>query len=235
MTDQELDVMMRCILVDSLKLDLYTEDDEVSFKPSLQYQRQTRFMLKDPLKWAAKKTRPMWKVVARNVAMFLLVISLGFGAVMIGSPTARAAFAKWVTELYEIYVVYKYSDGISQEDVPQYIITVLPEGFSETDRIEIPEMMEVTYSNEVGDVIYFSYRFMVQDGASFYSTEDSTVFDIEVNHLHGQFFESTIPGNFNTITWIDEQSNIQFDIVGALSHSEMLHMAESVFLVNTTK
>ena len=55
MTDQELNAMMRRVIIDSLKLDLYTEDDEVTFKPSLQYQRQTKCMLKDPLKWAAKK------------------------------------------------------------------------------------------------------------------------------------------------------------------------------------
>lgn len=70
MTDQELDVMMRCILVDSLKLDLYTEDDEVSFKPSLQYQRQTRFMLKDPLKWAAKKHVPCGRSLPGTLLCF---------------------------------------------------------------------------------------------------------------------------------------------------------------------
>lgn len=37
MTDEELDVIMRHVLVDSLRLDLGAEDDKVTFKPSLQY------------------------------------------------------------------------------------------------------------------------------------------------------------------------------------------------------
>ena len=80
MTDEELDVIMRHVLVDSLRLDLGAEDDKVTFKPSLQYQRQMKSMLKDPLKWAAQKTRPMWKIIARKAAIILLIISLSFGS-----------------------------------------------------------------------------------------------------------------------------------------------------------
>ena len=39
MTDEELDVIMRHVLVDSLRLDLGAEDDEVTFKPSLQHKK----------------------------------------------------------------------------------------------------------------------------------------------------------------------------------------------------
>ena len=119
--------------------------------------------------------------------------------------------------------------------MPQYGIAELPTGFEETDRTEISKMVSVTYMDGVGDVIYFSLRYMGQGGANFYSTEDSTVFNIEVNHLDGKFIASKIPGNVNTITWTDEENNIQFDIVGVQSYSDILHMAESVFLDKTSK
>lgn len=235
MTDEELDVIMRHVLVDSLRLDLGAEDDEVTFKPSLQYQRQMKSMLKDPLKWAAQKTRPMWKIIARKAAIILLIISLSFGTVMIGSPTARAAFVRWVAEWYETHIVYRYLGENLPDKMPQYGIAELPTGFEETDRTEISKMVSVTYMDGVGDVIYFSFRYMGQGGANFYSTEDSTVFNIEVNHLDGKFIASKIPGNVNTITWTDEENNIQFDIVGVQSYSDILHMAESVFLDKTSK
>lgn len=38
-----------------------------------------------------------------------------------------------------------------------------------------------------------------------------------------------------TITWIDAQNNIQFSIDGNFDADDILHIAESVSLVNSTK
>ena len=40
---------------------------------------------------------------------------------------------------------------------------------------------------------------------------------------------------WNTITWIDAQNNIQFSIDGNFDADDILHIAESVSLVNSTK
>ena len=53
MTDQELDTLMRRVLLDSLKLDAEsTASGELAFEPTPRYQQQMAAMLKDPLKWA---------------------------------------------------------------------------------------------------------------------------------------------------------------------------------------
>lgn len=39
----------------------------------------------------------------------------------------------------------------------------------------------------------------------------------------------------NAITWIDTQSNIQFTVQAQMSTDDLVHMAESVSLVETTK
>ena len=62
MTDQELDKLMRRVLLDSLKLNLEgATGNELSFEPTPRYQRQITAMLADPLKWAHKRARPVWK------------------------------------------------------------------------------------------------------------------------------------------------------------------------------
>ena len=114
------------------------------------------------------------------------------------------------------------------EVLSRYEITELPEGFTESERTEFPRMTSITYENESGDVIFLNYSFMAQGGGIVFDTEDSDVFDIEVNHMNGQFFESKTPGNFNTITWIDTDQNIQFDLSGTFSYDDILRMAESV-------
>lgn len=105
LTDRELNAMMRQVLIDAMKLDLDAGDDSLSFNASPQHQRQMSSMLKDPLKWAVKKLRPKWKAAVQKVAAVLLMISLGFGTVMIASPTARATFVRWVTEWYETHII----------------------------------------------------------------------------------------------------------------------------------
>ena len=61
MTDQELDTLMRRVLLDSLKLDAEsTASGELAFEPTARYQRQMAAMLSDPLKWAQKRARPIW-------------------------------------------------------------------------------------------------------------------------------------------------------------------------------
>ena len=51
MTDQELDTLMRRVLLDSLKLDAEsTASGELAFEPTPRYQRQMAAMVKDPLK-----------------------------------------------------------------------------------------------------------------------------------------------------------------------------------------
>ena len=105
MTDQELDTLMRRVLLDSLKLDAEsTASGELAFEPTHHYQRQMAAMVKDPLKWERRRARPLWKNVAQKIAVILLVFSLSLGSLMAVSPTVRAAVVRWVTEWYETHV-----------------------------------------------------------------------------------------------------------------------------------
>ena len=61
-----------------------------------------------PLGVVAEEGRPVWKMIAQKAAVVLLVISVGFGAIMAASPTARAAFVRWAREWYETHITYRY-------------------------------------------------------------------------------------------------------------------------------
>lgn len=155
MTDQELDRLMKRVLMDAIQLDLDTEavKNTTAFEPSSRHQRQMKAMLKDPQGWLKRKTRPVWRLAAQRAAIFLLVVSLGFGAIMVGSPTARAAFMNWIKEVYETHIVYRFMGEDIDGEMPHYEITALPEGFVEVERLEFPATVAVAYENDAGDVI----------------------------------------------------------------------------------
>ena len=230
MTDQALDKLMRQVLIDSLAMD---EDriEQVDFTPSKRHQQQMQMMLKNPLGWYKRKTKPVWKLALQRVAIVFLVASIGFGSVMVVSPTARAAVIRWVVEWYETHIVYRYSGDALPSELPLYGITALPEGYSENvgKRFVSGPMVGIHYENDAGDMINLDYVYM-QDGAFSLVEPDEgdVVSDVTVNGWWGQIFMPNDPNAVTLITWIDKDANLSFSIHAWCGEEEILAMAESV-------
>ena len=236
MTDQELDTLMRRVLLDSLKLDAEsTASGELAFEPTARYQRQMAAMVKDPLKWERRRARPLWKNVAQKAAVILLVFSLSLGSLMAVSPTVRAAVVRWVTEWYETHIVYRYSGEDISGEMPYYEISGLPQGYTEIIRDIYEASVSVVYESPNGDMICFDYTHMQQGAANIIAPGDDEIIDVTVNGTQGQLFLPHDSENAKTITWIDADSNLQFVVKAFCSETDILHMAESVSLVKTEK
>jgi hypothetical protein len=240
MTDRELDRMMQHVLLDAIKRDCEKETDDVpAFKPTRHYQRQIAAMLSDPLKWAQKRARPLWKNVAQKIAVILLVFSLSLGSLMAVSPTVRAAVVRWVTEWYETHVVYRFSGEQIADEMPQYEVTDLPEGYAETERVEWPSYVSIIYQNvndENASWIYLQYIYMQQGASSNFGIENADIIPVTVNGLEGQLYLTRdTEGADSTITWIVPDENMLFAVSAALGADDILHIAESVSLSKTEK
>ena len=240
MTDRELDRMMQHVLLDAIKRDCEKEADDVpAFKPTHHYQRQMAEMLKDPLKWERRRARPLWKNVVQKAAVILLVFSLSLGSLMAVSPTVRAAVVRWVTEWYETHVVYRFSGEQIADEMPQYEVTDLPEGYAETERVEWPSYVSIIYqkvNDENAPWIYLQYIYMQQGASSNFEIENADIIPVTVNGLEGQLYlTKDSEQSDSTITWIDPNENILFAVSAALGADDILHTAESVSLVKTGK
>lgn len=235
MTDQELDQLMMRVLLDGLKEEeQQAEEPQSAFVPSAGYRRQMKKMCRDPLGWKRSKERSLWKGILHRAAMILLVLTVGFGTVMLTMPTVRAAVLKWVVEVYETYVLYRYSGESPYEEVPAYTITDLPEGFVETERAELGLIVDVVYGNQEGDQIDLTYCAVQDGGITWFDTDTSEISEISINGYQGQFYKTTLLNGSNTLEWIDPTLNLHFIVDGQFEKEEMLHMAESVSLVETT-
>ena len=239
-TDRELDRMMQHVLLDAIKRDCEKETDDVpAFKPTRHYQRQMAAMLSDPLKWARKRARPIWKSALQKVAMILLVFTLSLGSLMAVSPTVRAAVVRWVTEWYETHVVYRFSGEQIADEMPQYEVTDLPEGYAETERVEWPSYVSIIYQNvndENASWIYLQYIYMQQGASSNFGIENADIIPVTVNGLEGQLYLTRdTEGADSTITWIVPDENMLFAVSAALNANDILHIAESVSLSKIEK
>ncbi len=229
MTDQMLDDLMRSLLLDTIKLDVGREEPpELTFAASSGHRSQIRAMLKNPLHWARKQGRPLWKQILRTAAAAVLAVAIGFGGVMAASPAARAAVIRWVVEWYETHIVYRYFGEMLDEEMPHYEITGLADGYVETDRVETDVSGSVFYENSLGGIVCFDYVYLQQGSVTIFVSGDSDVIDFPVNGMEGQLHIPHDPEGMLTITWIDERENVQFRILSNLDKETIIYMAESV-------
>lgn len=96
--------------------------------------------------------------------------------------------------------------------MPQYEITDLPEGYVESYRIELPNIVSIEYLRENGETntgISLTYTTYMQDGsASDFLTEEAEVILIIVNGFSDQLILKSDSGSSNnTVTWIDGETH----------------------------
>lgn len=234
MTDQELDLLMRRVLLDGIRLESDQKGDNVpDFVPTIAHQRQMNSMLNDPWGWLRKRERPLWQVAARRIAVALLLISLGFGFVMATSPTVRATVVRWVTEWHTNHITYWYSGEDICEKMPNFKITALPEGYAEVEsqRIEESNYISQMYQKEDGNTIYLDYTYLQQGSAADVITENVDSVPITVNGMKGCLYLANDPDQeYNTLLWINPEYNLQFSLDAPLNPHEILRLAESICL-----
>lgn len=234
MSEQELDNLIRDALLDAAELDEQSQDSAAGFIPSDRHLRQMRAMCRNPLQWARRKTRPRWKTALQRAAMLFLAVSVSSGCVLAAVPQARAGVIQWYMEWSDNDLVYWFGGEPAGDELPEYVITDLPDGFAEVTKDVMPTMISTIYENDAGDVIGFDYGYIHQGGLLSVETDDMTVSDVTVNSCEGQYFETQISGNFNIITWIDEKSELYFMIVSSFDEKVILNIAESVSLAKMT-
>ena len=147
---------------------------------------------------------------------------------MAASPTARATFVRWITEWYETHIVYRYFGDQIAGGMPEYEISVLPEGYSESQREEQPNSIFAIYQNEANEnPIFLRYIYMQQGSAIDFDIENSESIPIMIQGWEGILYTSE-NAEYSTITWIDPVNNIQFVVDVPLGQTDILEIAESV-------
>lgn len=230
MTDQELDNLMRNVLLDIIKSEFSELGNTDAFKPSPNYQKQMHSMTLNPLRWLRKKSRPVWKKAIQQVAIVFLIISIGFSGVMVVSTPARAAVIRWIMEWYETHIVYRFTGENYNVEMPKYEISDLPEDYIEYEREESADYCFVSYINkEKESMIFLSYMRMEQGNATGIIIDDVSIESVTINGSAGELYIPQDPIQMeSTIIWIDSDRNLQFTIDGILSKEELIHIAESV-------
>ena len=232
MTDQELDRLMRHVLMDGIgqEAEQTSQQDIPAFQPSPRYQRQMAAMQRDPLAWSRKKQRPAWQKWAQTAAALLLAAGLGLAA----SPTARADIVRLAVEWSQNRASFVYSGPDVEGELPCYVLGDLPEGFVQTGWQRLgPAMAAADYESNDGGYLYLDYSYMQQGGGTFIDMDEGEVIQTQVNGMKGYFFQDADPEAFDILTWTDTRQNIQFTLGGCMDLDQALALAKGLKQLDT--
>lgn len=233
MTEEEFDALLRRALEDDVR-DRYAKlfgPDTVLPEPqhSRRFLRWEKKLLADPLGFARKQARPMWKKALRAAACFLLCAATVVGAALVLSPSARAWVNQRIMYWTDTHAEFTYAtaDGkpVSEDWRPAYI----PEGFKETDAdwSEKTGISQMTYENAEGTLIHLTAMPAGQNGSISVDNEHSECYDIEINGQPASLFVSNTEGFPSYLLWSNADMTTMFCLMARLSTDELIAIAES--------
>ena len=175
----------------------------------------------------------------RLAACLALVCAVALGGVLTLSPAVRAEVAQWVRTWTGRMVSYHFGGTPAQEELPWYEIGDPLEGYVKREREWNGDQTHtsVYYYNRAGERIWFSYDRMREDFALGMRTEgvEMEIQQVTVNGCPGDLYLIKDGSKSNVVIWMDQDAGIVFLIDAWASKEELLHMAESVDLVQTPK
>lgn len=205
------------------------EVEEHSF--SLRFERRIRRLTR-------KANNPQLYRFLNKAACLLLTALISFAAVMSFNVEARAAFTRWIREVYEDSIVYEFFGERSRISCKDYRVTWMPEEYEmKHEYIHDLEIMYGAYyqnRNDVNDTIVIEWFLAeVADKAYIIANENEyRCIEIKINGQVGEYYESITQEETNNLIWIDEKDNIFFAIDSYLEFDKMKKIAESIQKVN---
>ena len=190
-----------------------------------------------------KKQRRTWRIALKRVAMFFLALLVGASVWLAADEGARAAFQRWIREVFDNSVVYDFY-GNAEGVLPRYELTWMPEGFVLDGEYEEDAdgsiWRDLVYlSSQTDDVIIFSYQMMTDDiPIVIQSYVGETIPKPEqcvVNGMRGEYYPPVNMDNSSNLLWFDELNGIAFSINSTIDKDTALHIAEGVTLCKPEK
>ena len=193
---------------------------EHEFSPS--FQRKMRRIFR-------KAKHPIIFKLPKYAACFVLVVALISSTWLTVDTEARAAFFSWVREKYEEFVEYRFiGDTPKENNIMQYELTWLPEGFSLQAEQSLGSGTYLIYTNDSGQRIIFSYLKGNDSSSLFVAADYTEVQSVQIGNIKADFYKASQAISPNGLVWISEEENLCFCITAPLSKDTIIKMAEGI-------
>lgn len=164
----------------------------------------------------------VFKTTRKIAAAVLIILGLGFG-ILLPFKEVRAACQNVIIQVYKKYIEFRIDSEEVMNDTT-FQMSYVPEGYSLIQNSSDEWGQTIQYENASGDKIElncYDENYTLQ-----LDIEHFDVYDIQINNLPGEFFESQQKAHNNYLTW--STKNIYFVLSSPLSRNEMIKIANNI-------
>ena len=190
-------------------------------------------------KFERKMRRLIWKVkypyvhkALKSAACILIAFLISFASVMTFNVEARAAFTRWIREVYEDSIVYEFFGEKSETASLDYRVTWIPEGYELVEGFRTENTYVGYYIKENNDQDAIVVRWaLTEDSDKIYIMTDELKtkrISVKINECVGDYYMSLEKNNSNVLLWFNERDSVTFSINAYLPWSDMHRIAESI-------
>ena len=173
-----------------------------------------------------RSRHPLFYSLPKYAACFALLVALVSGTWLTVDAEARAEFFAWVREQYENFIEYRFIGDIENgSDTTRYELTWLPDGFALQDEQHFDGVSHLTYKDDSGDRIIFSYMEGDDAGSLFVLSDYTEPQTVRLGDIQADFYEANEETSANMLVWSSEE--YVFYIMTDLSEDTMIQMANS--------
>ncbi|HHV09743.1 MAG TPA: DUF4367 domain-containing protein [Clostridiales bacterium] len=198
---------------------------KIVYKP--EYSKSFRQKLKEIS--IKKSPAKVFLFVAKQVAIFLLVLFLAFSSVLVVSVEARTKFFDWVLETFPEFSLFQSQNNADQNDpieLTDLNINYVPDGFVLSDMQESGGILSYRYVNE--NNMRITIRFVRSSGSmssyyNYYNTEKVGIEDLDIKGIRAYMWQID---EVMLIVW--SQDGVECHIVGEINKEEIIKMAENI-------
>ncbi len=135
------------------------------------------------------------KRVAVIVAVFMMLFTTACSVEAIREPIVR-----FLIEVYETFTEYRFEGDTAETITKEYRLSIVPDGFTQTDYVEEDAVIITTYENTLGDMIRFTQS-ITSDTSLKIDNENN---DLEIVNISGREVHLYTQDNLITAVWIED-------------------------------
>ena len=189
-------------------------------------------------KFERKMRRLIWKVkyphihkTLKSAACILIAFLISFASVMTFNVEARAAFTRWIREVYEDSIVYEFFGEKSEMASLDYRVTWVPEGYELVEEFKTDTSYIAFYKNdnqEKGTFVVEWFYIADATATQLFADEEYFVFEVNVNGNQADYYLSKSGQETNNLIWVNGDIGVCFALDTYLDFDTMMKIAENI-------
>lgn len=194
---------------------------------SPEFQKSMTALLRRERRRTASRRRTRW------AAVLALVCLAGVTVWTASQAHAGGGASSWVRQNFQNSVVYSFSGAASDQALPSYRLSWLPEGYQETQRYTHQSVVSIVYQTSLKETLVFTYLHIQKNSAAMlpFAQGDCICEIVEIAGQEADLYLPLAEEESAALMWVEE--DILFSLSGRLTEWELMQAAESVLVKET--